>query len=115
MTPNKAVVMTPDSHKHYHINNTHQSDQQKERQCLICQDITVNCVLSLTDRVFTFSFHSVDSVLSTAAMLILPPALPLPPPSPSCPVGCDDALTGFASVLRGAGISVLWRPVLVQE
>lgn len=87
-----------------------------------------NCVPSLIEILYFLFSLSVDSFRSTAAVLILPPALlpfpfsslspslflpPLPPPS--CPVGCDDALTGLASVLGGAGIFVPQRRGLGQE
>lgn len=56
-------------------------------------------------------------ILSFLAAVVLFPHLLLSPalPPPSCPVGCDDALTSLASVLGGAGIFVSqWRG-LVQE
>lgn len=83
--------------------------------------------LPRTETIYFLFSLSVDSFLLTAAVLILPPALLLSslrrrPPSlpfssspPSCPVGCDDALTGLASVLGGAGIFVPQRRGLVQE
>lgn len=114
--PHKCCDITAETSTDEH----HQIKRKRNSLWLIHKDLTVNCVPSLTESIYFVFSLSVDSLLSTAAVLILPPALLLfapssLPPLPSCPVGCDDALTGLASVLGGDGIFVAQQRGLVQE